>query len=996
MYTRQKYPGFSPGNWLGRLLVVGGFLLGAMPAMAQEITVSGKVTDADTGEPLPGATIQVKGTSRGTSTDFEGNYSISMNANGTLIITYIGFTRQEVVVGTRRTIDIALVPDLSSLSEVVVIGYGSIDKKDVTGVVTQIGERDFNKGVISSPDKLLNGKVAGLQITDNGEPGGGVGIRLRGVSFNGETPLFVVDGIPLEPGGVTGGRNPLNFINPADVLDITVLKDASAAAIYGSRGANGVIIITTKSGQAGKPQVTYDAFYSLSVPVRQIDVLSPELFRAAIALKAPQELPNLGTANTNWINEVTQPASSMQHNLSLSGGKNKTTYHGSVSYLQNDGVLRYTQNKNLNLGLKLNQKLLNDRLNVRFSTRTGFTKDLFGPNVIGAAASFDPTRPIRSGAPEFEQFGGYFQWEDPLAVNNPVASQEQLNQRGETFRSLNNLEFEYKLPWVEGLRWVSNIGYDFNDGTYRGLAPANSKEGFIREGNFMEQFNTRHSWVFEHYANYKKQMGDHGLDLTAGYSYQDSRSEFDQLSGNGLDDENNPTENIEPFNRIDENRLISFFARANYDLKGKYLFSASMRYDGSSRFGPANRWGLFPAVSAAWRVLDEDFAKSWNSLFTDLKIRASYGVTGNQEIGNYLYSTFYRYSEPNASYQFGDEYVLTLRPRGVDPNIKWEETVSANIGVDFGLIRGRLSGSIDVYDKQVNDLLFTIAVPAGSNLSDRVLTNIGRVSNRGVELVLNGVVIDKTDFNWDLSFNASYNKNKILKLDNLQGEALNDFPGYETGGISGDIGQTIQVLRVGYPINVFRTYVHKRNPDGSLVVDPNNDGIQSLLEMYEDINGDGIINENDKVPGKQPFPAWIMGLTSNMSYKKWDLSFTLRASLGNYVYNNTSSANGYFEKLTDRTTQNIHTSAFETNFKERQLHSDFYVENASFLKLDNITLGYNFGKVKFTDNLRLYTTVQNAMTLTGYSGVEPELFNGIDNNLYPRSTTFIVGFNAKF
>jgi TonB-dependent starch-binding outer membrane protein SusC len=991
------------------LLLITLLPFGALKAQDTNLRrVTGKIMDISTGEPLPGANVVIKGTSTGAVTDFDGNYQIMASNRDILVYSFIGYSPEEEVVGTRSVIDVRMAPDFKSLSEVVIVGYGTVEQKDITGSVAKITSKDFNKGVMASPDRLLNGKVAGLQITDNGEPGGGMGIRLRGSSLNGETPLFVVDGVPLEPGGVTGGRNPLNFINPADVADITVLKDASAAAIYGSRGANGVIIITTKQGETGKPKFSYDAFYSLAVPIRQIDMLSPTQFRAAVNLKAPQALNFLGQENTNWMDEVTRVAQSMQHNFTASGGVKKTRYHASVSYLENQGVLRFTENKTLNLGLRVNQSLFDDRLKITAGTRTGFTNDLYGPNVIGTAARFDPTRPVRADG--FEQWGGFYQQGvspfDPLSPGNPVASQEQQVNTGQTFRSLNSANLIFKVPYVDGLTLNANLSYDYNRGTFNGMTPPNSKDAFQIGGVIREELNVRTSEVYEYFGNYKKKFGNHGIDIVGGYSYQNSRSEYDREVFRDLilGDDGNFTSltELEPaFNRIDENRLISFFGRVNYDYKDKYLLTLSMRRDGSSRFGLNNRWGLFPAAAFAWRVLDEDFALPLSNVFSDLKVRAGWGVTGNQEIGNYLFNVYYRLSEETASYQFGDEFVQTLRPSGVDPDIKWEETISTNIGLDMGFWGGRVNTSIDLYDKRVNDLLFSVAVPAGSNLSDRVLTNIGRVRNYGVEMMTNVVVMSRSDLRWDISFNAAYNRNEILKLDNLTGEALADFIGYEVGGIQGDVGQQIQILRVGHPLFSFFHYQGRRDANGNLIVDENGDGVQRLIEIYEDQNGDGIINENDKIVGQQPAPVLLMGLTSNLSYKKWDVSFTLRSAMGNYVYNNTASALGFYQLITDRFNVNnpvlfnIHRSAFTTDFNERQLHHDFYVENASYLKLDNITFGYTFDNVRFR-SLRVYTTVQNAFFLTGYSGVDPEIFNGIDNNLYPRATTFLVGLNANF
>lgn len=979
--------------WVLSLLIS---LVFTMQASAQTILIRGKVTESATGDALPGVNILIKGTSTGTTTDINGAFSINAPPDATLVISFIGFSTKEVPVNNQASLSIGLESSAQTLSEVVVIGYGSVEKKDVTGGVAKVTSADFNKGLINGADQLIDGKVAGLQIVNNGDPGGGSAIRLRGVSINGEFPLVVVDGVPLDAGGggAVGGRNPLSLINPSDIEDITVLRDASASAIYGARGANGVIIVTTKSGKSGKMRINYDGIYSASFFTRKPDFLSPQEFRQAINAKAPQALPTLGTANTEWMNEVTQLAQNTQHTISLSGGKNKTVYFGSANYFLNNGVLRFTRNERLNLSAKVDQKFLNDDLTLTLNTKNTFTWDLYGPNVIGIAAGYDPTRPVRN--PD----GTFFQWPQVLAPANPVSSQELTDNTGNTFRTLTNLMVQYNLPFVDGLSFRANFGIDYIEGNYTGLTFPTTKGAIDNQtgGSKLEQDQTKTNQLYEYYLTYKKQFQRHGVEATAGYAWQNFKSDFNQISGDSLkliDGEYESTYLRDTVSFPVENRLISFFGRVNYEYAGKYILTASIRKDGSTRFGPSNRWGLFPAVAVAWRVLEENFAGGLQNVFNELKLRASWGVTGNEQIGDYLYATYYYPSFQGASYQFGNQYSPTIRPTGVDPNIKWEETVSTNIGVDAGFFGGRLTASLDFYNKDVKDLIFKIAVPAGTNLSDRIVTNIGEVNNKGVELILTGVAYNRSDFKWNLSYNISYNKNRIVKLDNLVGENLKNFAGYESGGIAGDVGQFIQRRKVGHPIDAFYVLEHKRNPDGSLVLDVNGDGFQDDIEMYVDQNEDGVINENDFIIYKKPNPDVIMGLTSNMTYKKWDIAFTLKASIGNYVYNNTASANGYFVRLTEVVTNNIHSSAFETGFKEKQLFSDYYVQNASFLKLTNITFGYNFDEFSF-GRVRAFLTAQNVLTITGYKGVDPEIFGGIDNNLYPRSITISAGVNVSF
>lgn len=989
-----------------RLMTIGIFLLSATLAIGQ-MTISGTVLDKEEGFGLPGVNVSIKDKSIGTNTDFDGKYTLKAEEGDLLLFSFVGYETQEFpVVAGVTVMDASLSPAAALLDEVVVVGYGAVVKKDLTGVVTKVGEEDFNKGVIESPEKLLVGKVAGLQISSNGEPGGKSRLRLRGGSgLDAESsPLIVVDGVPLDTRELASGRNPLNFINAADVADVTVLKDASAAAIYGSRGANGVIIITTKSGKKGKPKINYSGYYSSAEFAGQPSILSAQDFRSAIFAKAPQKESALGDANTNWVEEITQRASGQQHNLSVSGGTNKINYFVSLNHQINNGVLRTSRNQNSNATINLGTKLFKDQLIINVKSKTGYTKDRFSPDVMGAAYTFDPTQPVFD---ETSKFGGYFQWDDPLAVNNPVSTLMLTEENGVTTRSLNSIDLEYKLPFLEGLSWKANLSYDYITGSKNKLQDTLLKDGsiFDRGGALFQEELRNYTTLLETYGVYKtKIQNDKGkIDFTLGYSWQDFDQENRWTDGNGLVPDNSdigfmPTVDVKPDSFLVHNRLISFFTRLNYTYDERYLLTLSLRRDGSSRFGTSNRWGLFPAVALGWRILEEDFAEGLNNTFSNLKLRISYGVTGNENIEDFLYATFYSYGTADAAYQFGDEFVNTLRGTGVDPNIKWEGTSSLNLGVDFGVLNNRLSGSLELYQKTTNDLLFTVAAAAFTNLSDRILTNISELENRGVELSLEGYVLDRDKLDWNVGFNVAYNQTEITKLDNSN---LPEFLGYETGNISGDIGQTIQILKVGEPVGAFRTYRHLLDANGNPLPDKDNneDGVADLLDMYEDINTDGIINENDLVVNRKAAPDWMFGLTSNVTYGNFDLSFTLRANVGNYVYNNVASSTGYFNRLSDRVTNNIDESAFRTNFKDKQLKSDYYIENASFLKLDNVSLGYSFQDLAFINNLRLYLTAQNIFTLTGYSGLDPELpqfNNGIDNNIYPVSRVFLFGLNASF
>jgi len=1002
----EKHLFFKKIAYTSKIVAIIFFTLVSIGLSAQ---INGTVSDSDSGELLIGVNVVIKGKDAlGAISNFDGTYTINATVGDSIVFSYVGYESKTYYVGLEKTINAILSESSQLLEEIVVVGYGAVDKKDLTGVVTKIGEGDFIKGTISSPEKLLNGKVAGLQISNNGEPGGGTRMRLRGgTSLDASSsPLIVIDGVPIDSRGNASERNPLNFVNASDVADITILKDASAAAIYGSRGANGVIIITTRSGKEGKMKINYNGQGNMSIFSGNTTVLSPNNFRNAIIDKAPQEIEYLGDASTRWVDEVTQNAFGMDHNLSFSGGTKKFNYMISGGYLNNNGVLKTTNHVNKSLSANLTAKLLDDALTISLKSKSGLSNDRFAPNVMGAALTFDPTRPVFDAD---SKYGGYYQWKDPLAVNNPVSTLDLTNETGQSTRLLNNLSLSYNLPFLKGLSFNSNLGYDYTIGKKRNLRDPLLKDGdvFNRNGYLFNEDLRNYSALIETYGIYKTKFKsiNSGMELTFGHSWQETDRENRWEEGNGLEmigGEYAYTTDIRKDSFLVQNRLISFFGRANFTVNDKYLLTASVRRDGSSRFGAENKWGLFPAVAFGWRILEEDFAEGLNNVFTNLKLRISYGVTGNEDIQDFLYTTFYKYGTADASYQFGDEFVRTLRGDGVDPGIKWEETSSLNFGIDFGFWDNRISGTVDVYQKNTNDLLFTVVTSAFTNLSDRILSNIGEMENKGIELSLNSVILDRKNLQWDLGFNASYNQNKITKLDNNSAEQLANFQGYETGGISGDVGQNIQILKVGQSVETFNTYKHILLEDGKPVPDTydrDGNGILNLLDMYEDLNEDGLINENDLTVNQSAAPDFIFGLSTNLRYKNWDFTAVIRSHIGNYVYNNVSSSTGYFERLTDRVTNNIDASAYKVHFKTKQLKSDYYIENASFAKLDNITIGYNIQKAGFLESVRIFATVSNVFTLTNYSGLDPELpqfMGGIDNNIYPVSRNILLGLNINF
>ena len=995
------------------LLVAGSSLYG-------QRQLTGRVTDTDNGEALIGASVIVKGTTAGSVTDAEGRYTLRLPAEAReLRISYTGYTEQTIAIGVSDVIDVALIPG-AALDEVLVIGYGSVKKEDKTGSVSAVTSEDFNGGAIVSPEQLIAGKIAGVQISSNGgEPGGGISIRIRGgtsVSASNE-PLFVIDGVPIDNEGVASGRNPLNFLNPSEIESYTVLKDASAAAIYGSRGANGVIIITTKKGQKGSPgRLSYDGYFTTTSFSEAPPVLNTDEFRNLVTYVAPNRLEKLGPATTNWFDEITRTATGQNHSLAFTGGAENIGYRASIGYQKLEGVLRGSETERTSIGLNYNHSMLANKLNINVNLRGAFTKDLFDQGQIGSVWFFDPTQPVYDA--DNTDFAGFFEYGIGLAPRNPVSTFSQIQDEGSSFRNLGNIEAEYKFDgFINGLSAKVNLGYDVLNGKKRRFVPTTYSNTKVTNfnGEMTVEDPSRASQLLEAYLTYKKTIGDaHRFELVGGYSWQDFSEEYPyyrafNLSTNAFGfNSTSPAANFEATNFVVENRLISFYGRLNYALNDRYLLTATLRRDGSSRFGKDNRWGTFPSVAVGWRILEENFGQGMRNIFSDLKLRAGWGITGNQSIPDYGYIPTYTYSDAKSRYQFGYNngepvFVSTVRPNGYDAGLKWEETSSFNIGLDFGFWNNRLSGSIEYYTKNTNDLLFTVNIPAGTNLTDRILTNIGELENKGVELTLDLGVIKKRNFSWNVGFNLAANKNKVLAIDQVSTQ------GVLTGGISGGVGNFIQILQVGQPVNSFYVFKQKYDaagaplPDG---VDHNDDGSINLADIYEDLNGDGAVSDLDKRPFENPTPDLLIGATSQMNFKGFDFSFTLRASAGNYVYNNNASKGGYYNIVNERGDiflNNMHTSGLVTKFQGPQYFSDYYVEDGSFVRIDNATLGYTFPKLPGRTSLRVYVTAQNPLLFTKYSGIDPEVASrprttgettsGIDNNFYPRSKGWLFGLS---
>ncbi len=954
---------------------------------AQLKTVTGKVNDAGNGEALPGVTIVVKGTTNGTITNFDGDYSISVEEGQTLSYSFIGYTTQEVVVGSSNVINLQLAPSMENLEEVVVIGYGQVKKDDATGSVASVRAEDFNKGNITSPQDLLVGKASGVVITSSGgAPGSGSTIRIRGgSSLNASNdPLIIIDGIPIANNDVSGGNNFLGFVNPNDIESMSVLKDASATAIYGSRASNGVIIITTKKGKAGRPlQINYDMNTSISTPIKYVDVYSGDELRQ-IARSRPTLFPvesydKLWSENTNWQDEIFHTSVSQDNNLSISGSVKNVPYRASIGYSNQSGILKNTSMKRLTGTISVDPILLDGDLRVNLNVKGMTSDNNFGDSgAIGSAVSMDPTKPVYDAS----QTGsaGYFQWENygaNLGTPNPVEQLMAVDNKSEVNRVVANAQFDYKIPFVKGLRANLNLATDQSKGDGHNNRPVTSPSTLTGEtvGMTSTYWSENSNDLLEFYLNYKADFESINsiLDATAGYSWQ----HFQREGGNYREGISQPTTSY-----ITENYLVSFFGRVNYTLADKYLLTATVRNDGSSRFQGDNQWGLFPSAAFAWKIKNENFLKDVDFV-SNLKLRFGWGVTGQQDIGNdYPAQATYVASSGGSYYMINGQYLPTLRPNAYDPDIKWEETTTQNIGLDFGFMDDKISGSIDVYKRVTDDLLNTVTVPTGSNFSNTLLTNVGSLENKGVEFSIDWRAISQQDLMLNIGFNISYNDNEITKL------LLNDNPDY-IGILYGD-GMTgaKQVTRVGYPGYSF--FVNQQ------VYYPNGTPIEG---MYVDLSGaGGTVNgdNNDKYIYHNPVADVLLGLSASFSYKNFDASFSSRISLGNYVYNQVASGSSYDQMYQIGYWKNMPKFLDETQFVKRQFTSDHFVSNASFFKLDNVSVGYTLNERNGKMVPRISFTVQNVFTITNYEGLDPEVSGGIDNNFYPRPRTFMVGIGFTY
>ena len=1000
----------------------------SVSAFAQS-TITGQVKDA-TGEPVIGASVLINGTSNGTVTDLDGNFSVNVQPGATLTISYIGFQKQQVAAANGMVITLQE-DQAQQMNEVVVIGYGAVKKSDLTGSVTALKPDSKNKGLVVNAQDMLAGKVAGVSVTsDGGTPGGGANIRIRGgSSLNASnSPLIVIDGVAMDQTGIKGVSNPLALVNPQDIESFNVLKDASATAIYGSRGSNGVIIITTKKGRRGL-QVSYNGSFTVSKNSKNLDVLSADEYRGLIANKfgtdlytldsngnqVPTAYSRLGKANTNWQDEIFRTALSHDHNVAVSGQvANWLPYRVSAGYTNQQGIIKTSNFERFTGALTLNPSFLNDHLKVTLNAKGMWTKNRYADGeAIKAARQFDPTQPVYASG--YDNFGGYYQWLDDgtalndsswpktyysLATKNPVTILNLKNDRAISRDFLGSADVDYKVHGFEDLRFHVTAGVDVAKGRQvTDVNPASPQA--IYYGSYGWETQLKRNMQLSAYAQYYHDFNDKAknhFDIMAGYEWahfwHNTKNAYWSYypSTNGDATLAGKQRNYVPYYYATENYLVSFFGRANWSLMdGRYMGTATVRNDGSSRF--KEHWATFPSFAFAWRVNEENLFKQIDWL-SDLKLRLSWGMTGQQEgIGDYNYFAVYEMNTGNESYYpiAGDGSLA--RPKAYDPNLKWETTTSYNVGLDWGVLKQRLTGSIDWYYRKTSDLLNSATVPAGSNFRNQVMSNIGSMYNMGVETSLHWLAVNAKDFNWTMDYNFTYNYNKIT---NLNGGSDPDYF-VPTGGISAGTGGNIQAQHVGNAVNSFHVFQQAYDQKG-----------KPLEGVVVDRNSDGKITDADKYYYKAPAAPVTMGFASRFEYRNWDLGFALRASLGNYVYNdafastsNMSNSEIYPKSkfLVNRPKDVVADNWLSTETTSTQ--TDYWVQNASFLKMDNVTLGYSFANLLKQGSWngitgRIYGTVNNVFCLTKYKGLDPEVFNGIDNNLYPRPISFILGLNLNF
>ncbi|MET4082778.1 TonB-linked SusC/RagA family outer membrane protein [Pedobacter sp. UYP30] len=984
-----------------RLILVSAFSLFFTGVFAQNASISGKVID-ETDQSLPAAVVSIKGRTAKTLTDVNGNFSLSGLKNGEQVVTvtFLGYQPQSKTINLQgnASLTFKMLPAAQTLNDVAVIGYGTVKKSDATGALSIVTAKDLNKGAVNSVQDAIVGKIPGVVVTStSGAPGNTSTIRIRGgASLSASNdPLIVIDNVPIDNGQMGGSANILATINPNDIANITVLKDASATAIYGARASNGVLLITTKRG-GKETKVNYSFTGSLATNPNQVKVYTGDEFRAKVKEfygSSPSVLGLLGSENTNWQNEIYKNAFGQDHNVSVSGTAATMPYRVSLGYNNTDGVLKTYNFSRTTLAVGLDPSFFKDALKLHLNLKGLYNTNNFAEQgAVGNAVSYDPTQPVYNGNTRWR---GYTTWTTggdingppvTLATPNPVAQLDLTDNKSTVRRSIGNLQFDYALPFLKDLHANLNLGYDYAKSLGHNNLKDSTQWVYIpvvaggRSNNYTEN---RQNQLVDFYLNYKKDFSNNqNLDITGGYSWSHSFRKGHSLSADEAMTLPQPVNDYRT-----QYYLISFFGRANYSINNKYLFTATLRDDASSRFAHGNQWGLFPAGAVAWKIKEENFLKN-NTTISELKLRVGYGITGQQDLpggNNYPYLAKYTVSDQTSRYQLGDEFYYTLRPDGYDPLVKWESTATFNVGLDFGFFNNRLTGSAEVYSRKTDGLLSIINPAIGTNFSPTVLSNVGNVSSNGAELNLNGILISKKDLKWQMGYNLSFNKTKITRL--TLSNNLNSI--VATGGIQGTTSGQIQAQKVGYPINSFFVYQQIYDTNGLPIED-----------AYVDRNNDGVINSSDLYIHKSPSPKVLMGINSTLNYRQWDFSFSGRLSLGNYNYNNVAanstyrgfySSLGFLSNPTTAAEKTKFLTALKTNL------SDFYIEDASFFRMDNINVGYNLKNLANNKlNLRLSAGVQNVFVITNYTGLDPEISGGLDNNFFPRSRMFQFGLNVTY
>ncbi len=977
------------------LLLVALFVIGCLQLMAQTRTIKGEVTDAQNGEALIGATVMVEGEKGGTVTDFDGNFSLQVSSSAKKIkVSYIGYI--DKVLSISDNMKVKLESDSKALADVVVIGYGTARKSDLTGSVATVKSKDFNKGLVSSPEQLINGKVSGVQIMSNsGSASAGSTIRVRGgASLNASNdPLIVLDGVPLEQGGISGNSsNFLSMINPSDIESMTVLKDASSTAIYGSRASNGVIIITTKKGQQGAVKVNFNTTNSLQTRAQMVDMLSRDEFVNVInQFGDANQKSLLGTANTDWNDEVYRTAFGTDNNLSVSGSIDKwLPFRVSVGYYNQSGLVRKDNVERWTGNVVLTPSFFQDHLKLTINAKGTLNNNSFNNGgAVWAAATFNPTIPVYSGN---DKYGGYNEALDAdgypvnAGVRNPRGLVDLYDSKSKVSRFIGSMDVDYKVHFLPELKLHATVGADYAKGDGTVYVPAYAAQSYNKDeslggSDYKYGPQKNENRLLTLYANYAKYFEDikSNVDLTAGYDYQYWKSTTPLYYTKSAAGTNLSTVKASDYRHV----MLSYYGRINYSFDGKYLLTATVRRDASSRFSKDTRWGTFPSVALGWTLTEEPWLKN-QKVLSNLKLRASYGVTGQQEgIGNYNYLPVYTSSVTGAEAFINGQYINTYRPEAYVSDLKWETTTSWNFGLDFGFLDGRIGGAIDFYTRKTKDLLASVPTAAGTNFSKTILTNVGNVDSKGIEVSLNATPIQTKDWEWNLSYNFTWQNMKVKNLSLTKG-------GSQTNvkvGPSIDAYQ-FQVLSEGYEPYMF--YVYHQLYDSKTG--------KPIEGAYADLNNDGEINESDLYRYHSPAPKYIMGLSTSLRYKQLTLGMSFRANIDNYVYNGMGMSTGAFETVSYNNSQlnNLNTSFLKTGFKTRQYLSDYYVENASFLKLDNLSLSYNVGKINKWASLTVSAMVQNVFTITGYSGTDPEVPNGMDNSFYPRPRTYSVSLGLQF